>query len=170
MSGRRQVAFFTTHHGRTDRRLTDRVYGNFLSSLPVVIDTDPEQTVGQLIDLTKTALFSSMRHRIYPVRHLLRDLDIGLDDNGTELSVQGQFIYEYLLVDGVSYVSYHIEPTKTLEHAMAIIILREDGYEIAVDGSSALYTEEQIADLARLTGEYALKLAKAVTSLQVEKL
>ncbi len=170
MSGRRQVAFFTTHHGRTDRRLTDRVYGNFLSSLPVVIDTDPEQTVGQLIDQTKTALFSSMRHRIYPVRHLLRDLDIGLDDNGTELSVQGQFIYEYLLVDGVSYVSYHIEPTKTLEHAMAIIILREDGYEIAVDGSSALYTEEQIADLARLTGEYALKLAKAETSLKVERL
>lgn len=157
----RQVAFFTTHHGRTDKRLTDHVYGNFLTSLPVIIDTDPAQTVGQLINQTKTALFSSMRHRAYPVRHLLRDLDIGLDDNGTELSVQGPFIYEYLLVDGVSYVSYHIEPTKTLEHAMAIIILREEGYEIAVDGSSALYTEQQIATLARLTGEYALKIANA---------
>ena len=158
MTGCSQVAFFTTNHGRNDKRLTDRVYGNFLTSLPVIIDVNPEQTVGQLISQTKTALFSSVRHRVYPVRHLLRDLDISLDENGTELSVQGQFIYEYLLVDGVSYVSYHIEPTKTLEHAMTIIILREDGYEIAVDGSSALYTEEQIATLARLTGEYALKI------------
>ena len=101
-----------------------------------------------------------MRHRIYPVRHLLRDLDVDLDDDGTELSVQGPFIYEYLLVDGISYESYHIEPDKTLEHAMTIIILREDGYEIAVDGSSALYTEQQLAELARLTGEYAQKIAK----------
>ena len=161
MSGCQKVAFFTTNHGRTNKRLTDRVYGNFLTSLPVIIDINPEQTVGQLISQTKSALFSSARHKAYPVRHLLRDLDISLDDNGTELSVQGQFIYEYLLVDGASYVSYHIEPTKTLEHAMTIIILREDGYEIAVDGSSALYTEEQISTLARLTGEYALKIANA---------
>ena len=160
MSGRRQVVFFTTHHGRTDRRLTDRVYGNFLTSLPVAIDICPEQSVAELIQQTKSALFCSMRHRIYPVRHLLRDLDVDLDDDGTELSVQGPFIYEYLLVDGTSFESYHIEPDKTLEHALTIIILREDGYEIAVDGSSALYTEQQLAELARLTGEYAQKIAK----------
>ena len=131
-----------------------------LTSLPVAIDVSPEQSVAQLIQQTKSALFCSMRHRIYPVRHLLRDLDVSLDDNGTELSVQGPFIYEYLLVDGTSFESYHIEPDKTLEHAMTIIILREDGYEIAVDGSSALYTEQQLAELARLTGEYAQKIAK----------
>ena len=126
----------------------------------MAIDICPEQSVAELIQQTKSALFCSMRHRIYPVRHLLRDLDVDLDDDGTELSVQGPFIYEYLLVDGISYESYHIEPDKTLEHAMTIIILREDGYEIAVDGSSALYTEQQLAELARLTGEYAQKIAK----------
>ncbi|MCR4920185.1 MAG: GNAT family N-acetyltransferase [Bacteroidaceae bacterium] len=167
MSGYRRVAFFTTYHGRTDKRLTDRVYGNFLTSLPVIIDTDLAQSVSQLLSQTKTALFASMRYRAYPVRHLLRDLDIGLDDNGTELSVQGQFIYEYLLVDGASYVSYHIEPTKTLEHAMAIIILREGGYEVAVDGSDALYTREQLETLAGLTGEYVLKLASADASATI---
>ena len=161
MAGEEKVVFIATNHGRNDKRLTDRVYGNYLRSLPVLIDINPDQTVEELLTQTKTALFSSMRHHIYPVHHLLRDLGIASEKNGTEMSPQGQFIYEYLEVDGTSYVSYHIEPPLTEEHAIMIIIIREEGYEVALSGSDALYTQEQLETLAHRTGEYALMLATA---------
>ena len=164
MKGQEKVAFYATNHGRTDKRLTDRVYGNYLRNLPILIDVSPNQTLEELLTQTKMALFSSIRHRIYPTYHLLRDLNIAFEDYGTEMSPQGPFIYEYLNVDGASYVSYHIEPSLTQEHAVTIIILREDGYEVAVSGSDALYSQEQLETLARLTGEYALRLATADAS------
>ena len=170
MAGQEKVGFFAVNHGRSDKGLTDRVYGNYLRNLPILIDINPRQTVTDLLAQTKTALFSSFRHKIYPSYHLLRDLNIPFEEDGTDMSPQGPFIYEYLNVDGESYVSYHIEPSLTEEHAIMVIILREDGYEVALSGSDALYTQEQLETLARLTGEYALKLATADASDMVGEL
>ena len=155
MADVRQVAFYTVSHGR-DRRLGDHVYGNFLACLPILIDTDGQQTVGDLIRQTRSQLFIAMRNKAYPLLHLLRDL--GLDDIGTEMSPQGEYIYEYLVVDGVEYPSYHIETDLSLQHLSTCILIRGDQYEVAIDGSDALYTQEQIDTLARLTGELAIKL------------
>ena len=167
MTGEEKLIFYATNHGRKDKRLTDRVYGNYLKNLPILRDINPAQTVAELLAQTKTAIFQSIRHRIYPSFHLLRDLDIDFTDYGTEMSPQGPFIYEYLNVDGESYVSYHIEASLTYEHAITVIIIREDSYEVAVDGSDALYTEEQLKTFARLIGEYALKLASTDTAATV---
>lgn len=164
MAGQEKVVFFATNHGRTDKRLTDHVYGNFIRNLPILIDINPNQTLSELLAQTKTSLFTSIRHLIYPSYHLIRDLNMTFQDYGTEMSPQAQLIYEYLNVDGGIYESYHIEPSLTLEHAITIIILRENGYEVAVSGSDALYTLKQLRTLARLTGEYALKLATAEAS------
>ena len=82
MAGTEKVAFYTISHGR-DRRHGNRVYGNYLSCLPVLIDTSPEQTDGELLSQTKSQLFISMRNKVYPLFHLLRDLR--LDDIGTEM-------------------------------------------------------------------------------------
>jgi hypothetical protein len=155
MAGTEKVAFYTISHGR-DRRHGNRVYGNYLSCLPVLIDTSPEQTVGELLSQTKSQLFISMRNKVYPLFHLLRDLR--LDDIGTEMSPQGVYIYEYLVIDGVEYPSYHIETDLSLQHLSTCILIRGDEYELAIDGSDALYTQEQLDTLARLTGEYAIKL------------
>lgn len=155
MAGTDKVAFYTISHGR-DRRHGNRVYGNYLSCLPVLIDTTSRQTIGELLSQTKSQLFISMRNKVYPLYHLLRDL--GLDDIGTEMSPQGTYIYEYLVVDGVEYPSNHIETNLSLQHLSTCILIFGDEYELAIDGSDALYTQDQLDMLARLMGEYAIKL------------
>lgn len=157
MAGVQKVAFYNVSHGR-DRKLNNRVYGNYLGCLPVIIDIDGQQTVDDLLRQTKTQLFISMRNKTYPLFHLLRDFD--LDDVGTEMSPQGTYINETLTINNETYPSYHIETDLSLQHLSTCILLRQETYEyeVAVDGSDALYTQDQIDTLARMTGEYALKL------------
>ena len=156
MSGEQKVLFCTVSHGRANKKLTNRVYGNFLSCLPIIIDTKPDQTIIALLEQTKIQLFTSMRNRAYPLYHMQRDLN--LVDVGTELSPQGLYIYEFVTVDDVEYSSYHIETDKSEQHLSTCILLRGDEYEMATDASDALYTQEQLDTLARLIGEYATKL------------
>ena len=156
MAGEKEsVAFYNISHGR-DRHLNDRVYGNFLSCLPIIIDIRSEQTIGELIAKTKLQMFTSIRNKVYPLHHLLRDLD--LEDVGTEMSPQGAYIYEYFHVDGTEYPSYHIETNLSLQHLSTCVLIRDKEYEVALDGSDGLYTQAQIDKLSQLTGELALRL------------
>lgn len=155
MSGEQKVVFYNISHGR-NRKLNENIYGNFLSCLPILIDTDKQQTVKALLAQTKSQMFISMRNKVYPLYHMIRDL--GLDDTGTEMSPQGAYICEFMTIDGIEYPSYHIETDLSLQHLSTCILIRGDEYEVALDGSDALYTQEQLDTLARLTGEYAIKL------------
>ena len=155
MSGETRVAFYTMNHGRSDRRLTDHVYGHYLGSLPIVIDTDPNQTVAELLSQTHREIFSSMRYRIYPEYHLLRELDL---DDGTEIGYNAVNIPEYINIDGKLWNTYHIDPSFTGEHSSTYIARREDLYEVFTDCSSALYTQEQIDTMSGITGQMALLL------------
>jgi hypothetical protein len=156
MSGETRVAFYTMNHGRSDRRLTDHVYGNYLGCLPILVDTDPNQTVGELLSQVHREFFLSLRYRIYPLYHLLRDL--GLDDVGTEIGNNTSAILEYLRIDGKLWPTYHIDPSLTGEHSSVVIILRNTQYEVSIDCSSALYTQAQIDELSQITGDMALLL------------
>lgn len=172
MAGEQKVLFYSVNHGR-DRKLHERVYGNFLSCLPVLIDTDYRQTVTDLLRQTKTQMFISMRNKAYPLYHMLRDLQ--LDDIGTEISPQGRYIREGWVLDGVEYGSYRINTDLTFEHISAKILIREDEnganqYEVFIDASDGLYTQEQIDTLGSLTAEYALKLAVADSTTVVENI
>ena len=157
MAGEQKVLFYSVNHGR-DRKLHERVYGNFLSCLPVLIDTDHQQSQ------TKTQMFISMRNKAYPLYHMLRDLQ--LDDVGTEISPQGRYIREGWVIDGVEYGSYRINTDVSIEHISAKILIREDEnganqYEVFIDASDGLYSQEQLDTLGALTADYALKLAMA---------
>lgn len=156
MSGEKRVSFYTINHGRSDRRLTDHVYGNFLGCLPIILDTDPNQTVAELLSQVNRELFSSMRYRIYPFYHLLQDLDIG--DNGTAMGYNTTDIYEYVYIDGKWWPTYHIDPTLTGDHSLTIIRLRDTLYEVSTECSGALYTQALIDELSQITGELALRL------------
>lgn len=157
MSGETRVAFYTMNHGRSDRRLTKHVYGYYLGCLPIVIDTNPCQTVEELLSQVKTELFASMHHRIYPLYHLLCDL--GLDDVGTEMGNNSINIPEYVHIDGQLCNTYHIDPSLTGEHSSTYITRREKTlYEVFTDCSSALYTQQQIDELSQLIGQLSLKL------------
>ncbi|MBQ6055790.1 MAG: hypothetical protein IJL28_10870 [Prevotella sp.] len=155
MSGERRVAFYTFNHGRGDRRLTDHVYGHYLTSLPIMIDTDPGQTVTELLNQAHRELFCSMRYRIYPEYHLLRE--IGLDD-GAEMGYNASTISEYINIDGKLWNTYHIDPSLTGEHSSTYVTRRDDLYEVFTDCSSALYTQQQIDTLSEITGQMALRL------------
>ena len=163
MAGEQKVLFYSVNHGR-DRKLHERVYGNFLSCLPVLIDTDHQQSVHDLLRQTKTQMFISMRNKAYPLYHMLRDLQ--LDDVGTEISPQGRYIREGWVIDGVEYGSYRINTDVSIEHISAKILIREDEnganqYEVFIDASDGLYSQEQLDTLGALTADYALKLAMA---------
>jgi hypothetical protein len=159
MSGETRVVFYTFNHGRSDRRLTDHVYGQYLCSLPIVIDTDPNQTVAELLSQTHREIFCSMRYRIYPEYHLLRDLGIdGIAGDATEIGYNAADIPEYINIDGKLWNTYHIDPSFTGEHSSTYITRREDLYEVFTDCSSALYTQEQIDTLSKITGQMALRL------------
>ena len=155
MAGKQKVLFYAVSHGR-ERRLCKYVYGNYLNSLPILIDINGQQSIQELLQQTKFQLFVNMRNKPYPLDHLLRD--IGLEDIGTEVSFEGNYIYEYCKVDGENHPSYHIEPNLCLQHLAACILLRDGQYELDVDGSEALYTHEQLKTFAQKMGEYSLKL------------
>ena len=155
MSGETRVTFYTVNHGRSDRRLTDHVYGHYLGSLPIVIDTNPNQTVAELLSQTHREIFCSMRYRIYPEYHLLQELDL---DDGTEIGYTAVNIPEYINIDGKLWGTYHIDPSFTGEHSSTYITRREELYEVYTDCSSALYTQEQIDIMSEITGQMAVLL------------
>ena len=44
------------------------------------------------------------------------------------------------------------------EHIFLVVQIREEGLTFNVEGSEALYTQEQLDTMARLSAEYALQL------------
>ena len=120
---------------------------------------NPEQSVAELISQTRTALFGTMRTLIYPWLHQMRDLQVPPEDQvGTEMNVSGSGIYEYVHIHGIDYPSYHIEMPESEEHIFLVVQIREEGLTFNVEGSEALYTQEQLDTMARLSGEYTLQL------------
>lgn len=159
MAGTPDVVFMTTNHGRVDKRLRANVLGCFIKSLSLRIDVNPEQSVAELISQTRTALFGTMRTLIYPWLHQMRDLQVPPEDQvGTEMNVSGTGIYEYASIHGIDYPNFHIEMPESEEHIFMVVQIREEGLTFNVEGSEALYTQEQLDTMARLSGEYTLQL------------
>ena len=159
MAGTTDVVFMTTNHGRFDKRLNLKVLGNFLKSMSLRINTDPEQSVAELIAKTRTALFGMMRTIGYPWTHMVRDLQLSpAEQVGTEMNVSGSGIYEYITIRGVDYPAFHVEIPVSDMHLFLVVQIREEGLTFNVEGSEALYTQEQLDTMAHLTGEYTLQL------------
>lgn len=159
MAGTTDVMFMITNHGRIDKRLNLKVLGNFLKSMSLCINTDPEQSVAELIGQTRIALFGMMRTIGYPWTHMVRDLQLTPEEQvGTEMNFSGSDIYEYLTIRGNDYPTFHIEMPVSDMHLFLVVQIREEGLTFNVEGSEALYTQEQLYTMARLTGEYALQL------------
>lgn len=159
MAGTTDVVFMTTNHGRVDKRLRANVLGCFIKSLSLRIDVNPEQSVAELIGQTRTALFGTMRTLIYPWLHQMSDLQVPPEDQvGTEMNVSGSGIYEYAHIHGIDYPSAHIEMPESEEHIFMVVQIREEGLTFNVEGSEALYTQEQLDTMARLSAEYTLQL------------
>ncbi len=159
MAGTTDVVFMTTNHGRLDKRLRGNVMGCFLKSLSLRIDVNPEQSVAELISQTRTTLFGTMRTLIYPWLHQMRDLQVPPEEQvGTEMNVSGTGIYEYVDIHGIDYPCAHIEMPESEAHLFLVVQIREEGLTFNVEGSEALYTQEQLDTMARLSAEYTLWL------------
>lgn len=155
-----EVFFMTTTHGRTDRRLHAGVLGNFMKSMSLRINVSPSQTVGELLSQTSAALFGMMRRLAYPWTHLMRDLGVPPEQQvGTEMNISGTGIYEYMHLGDDYYPSYHIEMPRSRMHLLLVVQQREEGLLFSAEGSSALYTQQQLDRVARLTAEYTRQLS-----------
>ena len=89
----------------------------------------------------------------------MRDLQIPPElQVGTEMNVSGSNIYEYFTIKGIDYPGSHIEIPESEMHLFLVVQIREEGLTFNVEGSEALYTQEQLDTMARLTGEYTLQL------------
>ena len=100
-----------------------------------------------------------MRTIGYPWTHMVRDLQLSpAEQVGTEMNVSGSGIYEYITIRGVDYPAFHIEMPESDMHLFLVVQIREEGLTFNVEGSEALYTQEQLDTMARLTGEYTLQL------------
>ena len=173
MAGTTDVVFMTTNHGCLDKRLRGNVMGCFLKSLSLRIDVNPEQSVAELISQTRTTLFGTMRTLIYPWLHQMRDLQVPPEDQvGTEMNVSATGIYEYASIHGIDYPSFHIEMPESEEHIFMVVQIREEGLTFNVEGSEALYTQEQLDTMARLSAEYTLWLigdqSKKLKDIRIE--
>ena len=159
MAGTTDVVFMTTNHGRIDKRLRANVLGCFIKSLSLRIDVNSEQSVAELIGQTRTVLFGTMRTLIYPWLHQMKDLQVPPEEQvGTEMNVSGAGIYEYANIHGIDYPSAHIEMPESEEHIFMVVQIREEGLTFNVEGSEALYAQEQLDTMARLSAEYTLQL------------
>lgn len=155
-----EVFFMTTTHGRTDRRLHAGVLGNFMKSVSLRINVNLSQTVEELLAQTRTALFGMMRNLSYPWTHQMRDLGLPPEQQvGTEMNISGMAIYEYMHLRGAAYPSYHIEMPRSRMHLLLVVQQREEGLLFSAEGSSALYTQQQLDRMARLTAEYTRLLS-----------
>ena len=173
MAGTTDVVFMTTNHGRLDKRLRGNVMGCFLKSLSLRIDVNPEQSVAELISQTRTTLFGTMRTLIYPWLHQMRDLQVPPEEQvGTEMNVSGTGIYEYVDIHGIDYPCAHIEMPESEAHLFLVVQIREEGLTFNVEGSEALYTQEQLDTMARLSAEYTLQLigdqSKKLKDIRIE--
>jgi hypothetical protein len=174
MAGTTDVVFMTTNHGRLDKRLRGNVMGCFLKSLSLRIDVNPEQSVAELISQTRTTLFGTMRTLIYPWLHQMRDLQVPPEEQvGTEMNVSGTGIYEYVDIHGIDYPCAHIEMPESEAHLFLVVQIREEGLTFNVEGSEALYTQEQLDTMARLSAEYTLQLigdqSKKLKEIHIKK-
>ena len=151
----------STTHGRTDRRLHAGVLGNFMKSVSLRINVNLSQTVEELLAQTRTALFGMMRNLSYPWTHLMRDLRLPPEQQvGTEMNISGMAIYEYMHLRGATYPSYHIQIPRTRMHLLLVVQQREEGLLFTAEGSSALYTRQQLHSMVRLTALYTRLLSR----------
>ena len=158
-AGTDDVVFMTTSHGRNDRRLHAGVFGNFMKSMSLRINVSPSQTVAELLSQTRAALFGMMRCLAYPWTHLMRDLGLPPEQQvGTEMNISGTAIYEYMQFKGAAYPSYHIEMSRSRMHLLLVVQRREEGLLFSAEGSSALYSQQQLDRMAWLTAEYTNNL------------
>ena len=58
----------------------------------------------------------------------------------------------------IDYPCAHIEMPESEAHLFLVVQIREEGLTFNVEGSEALYTQEQLDTMARLSGEYTLQL------------
>ncbi len=139
------VAFVALNHGRTDRRLA-QAYGMFVSSTPMLVHTDEQQSPLDFIAQLRRWLISTMRHRTYPLTHLCRDLH---KTPAITFAFQGTHILEQTTTGGMTTHGYQLTQGTTKNDLSCIIYQSSTHYEVRTEASSALWTQQRLCTLAK---------------------
>src|SRR5574344_2572518 len=155
-SRERKVAYHTINHGRTDKRLRN-AYGMFVKSVPVCVDVDPQEKVTDFIKGFRRELMSTIRYGSYPFTHFCNDLKLMPT---VSFGFQGADVLESIELDGTSFHLVQLTKGKTDEDLACVIYSSEEEYEIRVNASDALYTQEKLRTFASAVKSCAENMMK----------
>ena len=153
-----QVAFSVLVHGRSGRWLR-QAYGMFVESLPLCIDIDNQLSARDFIKQVQHELTAALRHRVYPIGHLYRDLK---KRPSVVFGFQGSNIIEKIHLNGKPAQSFQLHQEETLSDSCLVYATGDGGYEVrgimakAVAECArnlALHPEAPLTDIAMLTPE-----------------
>ena len=151
-----QVAFSVLVHGRSGRWLR-QAYGMFVESLPLCIDIDNQLSARDFIKQVQHELTAALRHRVYPISHLYRDLK---KRPSVVFGFQGPNIIEKIHLDGKPAQSFQLHQEETLSDSCLVYATGDGGYEVrgimakAVAECArnlALHPEAPLTDIAMQT-------------------
>ena len=151
-----QVGFSVLVHGRSGRWLR-QAYGMFVESLPLCIDIDNQLSARDFIKQVQHELTAALRHRVYPIGHLYRDLK---KRPSVVFGFQGPNIIEKIHLDGKLAQGFQLHQEETLSDSCLVYATGDGGYEVrgimakAVAECArnlALHPEAPLTDIAMQT-------------------
>ncbi len=121
-----QVGFSVLVHGRSGRWLR-QAYGMFVESLPLCITIDNQLSARDFIKQVQHELTAALRHRVYPISHLYRDLK---KRPSVVFGFQGPNIIEKIHLDGKPAQSFQLHQEETLSDSCLVYATGDGGYEV----------------------------------------
>lgn len=145
LSGCDSVAYLTPFHGRNRSNLTS--HGTFISTMPMQIDVNPDETVREFVARMGLSLVGLMRRRQFDYTDLVSRLGITVE---TFFTYQGPGIKTIMKLDGVE---YQASQTRTNHKSTAALTMalydREDLLDVHVECSSAIHDESYLKAYAK---------------------
>jgi hypothetical protein len=99
----------------------------FVESLPLCIDIDNQLSAHDFIKQVQHELTAALRHRVYPIGHLYRDLK---KRPSVVFGFQGPNIIEKIHLDGKPAQSFQLHQEETLSDSCLVYATGDGGYEV----------------------------------------
>ncbi|MFA5302467.1 MAG: condensation domain-containing protein, partial [Bacteroidales bacterium] len=134
-----KLCFCTAHHGRLDERVQESI-GMFVKTLPVVVETDPKQTLEAYLKGIRTDMKALWTHQTYPFSDMVTHFGIAMDLTYT---YQKGILEYFEMPQGLVKMEY-MHQGSTRDKLSIYIYQFPDNFEIRCEYNNALYDREYI--------------------------
>lgn len=162
LSRSNKFAFYTMHHGRSDRRLWDAI-GMFVRSTPLIAEVGIDFTFTELAHRLQSETAFALHHSIYPFAHLCKDM-------GMQPGIYFNFlafkdINEQLTLEGTKMEGYQpLRNSVDDDLGVEIYFSQEGEYEIRCQASDALYNYDAIESIGKCVTNVIFQILESKTA------